>query len=105
MHLEDGEDTIWSWTPLLSALPARAPQAFPDTFFLRSREFRRLMFKETADAAKDLRIHGWRDAAGLGILLARMVDAEQSGRARRDFGLRAMGEFVKRTGGYHAALL
>lgn len=60
----------------LSAFPASAPQDFPDTFFLRPWEIRRLFFQKMLNSAKDLGIHCWGYAAGLRVLLARVVDAE-----------------------------
>ena len=78
---------------LLSGNPAIAPQGLPDT---APREIG-LVFQKAPDAAQNGGVHGGRYTARLRILLAGVVDAEQTRRARRNFRFRAMRKLVERT--------
>src|SRR6266567_3648715 len=62
-------------------------------------------FKETPDAAQNSGIHRGRYAAGLRILLAGVIHAVQTWRARRNFRLRAVHEFVQSARSDQSALL
>jgi hypothetical protein len=63
------------------------------------------LFEESTDAAEDFGVHGERDFAGLGILLAGVIDAEQSNIRGRNIRLRAVGERVSWSGRDQALVL
>jgi len=65
----------------------------------------KLFCEKALDAAEDLGVHGGREAAGLGVLLAGVVDAEEEGRGGGELGLCAVGERVGGSRGDGAALL
>src|SRR5690348_17521829 len=64
-----------------------------------------LFFEEAADPVEDLGVHGGSNAAGLRVLLAGVVDPEETRRSGGDFCFGAVGEFEKRAGSNDAALL
>src|SRR5215469_1878772 len=51
-------------------------------------------FKETPDSAKNSGVHGGSDAAGLRILLARVIDGEQARRSGGKVRFRPVSELV-----------
>lgn len=77
MHLEGPPDTNDGGPDNCRQIPSSPRQGFPT---LRGLECRGtgLIFQEAPDSAQDVGIHGGSDAAGLRILLAGVVDAEQS---------------------------
>src|SRR5882762_7118023 len=95
MHLEGPPDTNGRGQDNCRQIPSSPRQGLPTLWELECRGTG-LILQEAPDSAQDCGIHGGSDAAGLCILLAGVVDAEQSWRARGDLGFRAMREFVQR---------
>src|SRR6516162_1011810 len=62
-------------------------------------------FKETPDSAKNSGVHGGSDAAGLRVLLARVIDGEQARRSGGKVRFRPVSELVRRSRNDDAALL
>lgn len=71
----------------------------------RNRVWRFLALEEAADVGENFGVHDGSDASGLRVLLAGVVNAEQTWRSRGDFGFGSMCEFVLRARSNHAALL
>ena len=65
----------------------------------------KLLREKALDAAEDFGVHRGSEAAGLGVLLAGVIDAEKAGVARGEFGFCAVGERVGGARGDGAALL
>src|ERR1700675_1663928 len=65
----------------------------------------RLLCEEALDAAEDLGVHGGREAASLGVLLAGVIDAEEAGGGGGELGFGAVGERESGARGDRAALL
>lgn len=64
-----------------------------------------LVLEEVADFVEDFGVHGGGDAAGLGILLAGVVNAKQARSSGRDFGFGTVSEFEARARRDDVALL
>lgn len=66
---------------------------------------RLLVFEEAANFGEGFGVHAGGDAAGLGVLLAGVVDAKEARGSGRDFGFGAVSESVERAGSDHSTLL
>src|SRR5258707_6871640 len=66
---------------------------------------KQLLFEEALNAVQDGGVHCRSDAAGLGILLTRVIDAKQARRSRHNFAFGAVSESEKCARSNHPALL
>src|SRR5713101_2963296 len=89
----------------VSAPPVISTPSLADTCANLSSFHCKLFFEEAPDPAQNGGIHLGRHAAGLGILLTRMINPKQSRRARRNVGFRTMRKYVESPRSNQPALL
>jgi|GEM_PF-6619121 len=71
----------------------------------RERPFGKLFGEEPANAPQDLCVHRGRHAPGLGVLLARVIDAEELRAVARQLRFRAMRKSIRRPRNNQSTLL
>src|SRR6266436_5018526 len=83
----------------------RSCKALPTLSIRRSVRFYGLQFEEGTDPQQNRGVHCWRHAPSLSILLARVIDAEQSRRPLCHFSFRTVSKFVECARRKHVAPL